>query len=71
MAIVLALLIVGWLVAFALGSQSGFDNQPEAAKVVSQSTAEPASSPYREPASVSWASFIVLKDKKIKESSFL
>ena len=53
MAIVLALLIVGWLVAFALGSQSGFDNQPEAAKVVSQSTAEPASSPYREPASVS------------------
>lgn len=53
MAIVLALLIVGWLVAFALGSQSGFDNQPEAAKVVSQSTAEPASSTYREPASVS------------------
>lgn len=53
MAIVLALLIVGWLVAFALGSQSGFDNQPEAAKVVSQPTAEPASSTYREPASVS------------------
>lgn len=28
MAIVLALIIVGWLVAFAFGSQSGFDNKP-------------------------------------------
>ena len=27
MAIVLALLIVGWLVAFALGSQAGFENE--------------------------------------------
>lgn len=28
MAIVLALVIVGWLVAFALGSQAGFDSEP-------------------------------------------
>lgn len=27
MAIVLALVIVGWLVAFALGAQAGFDSQ--------------------------------------------
>ncbi|MEL6880200.1 MAG: hypothetical protein AAFN38_25030 [Cyanobacteria bacterium J06560_5] len=30
MAIVLALIIVGWLVAFAFGSQTGFDNKPVA-----------------------------------------
>ncbi|MEO0884631.1 MAG: hypothetical protein AAFY54_01700 [Cyanobacteria bacterium J06648_10] len=56
MAIVLALLIVGWLVAFALGAQSGFDNQPEAQPTV-QSTvqtkaADAATVGYREPASV-------------------
>lgn len=28
MGIVLALVITGWLVAFALGSQAGFDNEP-------------------------------------------
>lgn len=28
MAIVLAVVIVGWLVAFALGAQAGFDNEP-------------------------------------------
>jgi hypothetical protein len=53
MAIVLALLIVGWLVAFALGAQSGFDNQSEPAQRAPQpkSVSEvPAS--YREPASV-------------------
>ena len=29
MAFVLALLIVGWLLAFAIGAQAGFENQPE------------------------------------------
>lgn len=29
MAVVLALMIVGWLVAFALGAQAGFDHQAE------------------------------------------
>ncbi|MEL6776946.1 MAG: hypothetical protein AAFO06_06790 [Cyanobacteria bacterium J06597_16] len=32
MAIVLALVIVGWLVAFALGSQAGFDSEPVAVR---------------------------------------
>ena len=36
MAIVLALVIVGWLVAFALGAQSGFDAQPEPTKMTTQ-----------------------------------
>jgi len=57
MAIVFALLIVGWLVAFALGSQSGFDSQPttEATEAPAQSKPQPAaaSGDYREPASVS------------------
>lgn len=52
MAIVLALLIVGWLVAFALGSQFGFDNQPEAAKPMTQVKTKSAPADYRKPASV-------------------
>lgn len=48
MAIVLALMIVGWLVAFALGSQVGFDTQSEPA----QSSIEPTQASYREPASI-------------------
>ncbi len=43
MAIVFALLIVGWLLAFALGSQSGFENQPNVEPVQSQSIESPAS----------------------------
>ena len=42
MAIVLALVIVGWLLAFALGSQAGFDSQPEATPAQSSNTAEVA-----------------------------
>ncbi|MEL6939912.1 MAG: hypothetical protein AAFO84_12040 [Cyanobacteria bacterium J06598_1] len=52
MAIVLALLIVGWLVAFALGTQSGFDSQPASEPATATKTAETQST-YREPASVS------------------
>ncbi len=53
MAIVLALLIVGWLVAFALGAQSGFDNQLETEQpIVSASAIESSSASYRKPASV-------------------
>ncbi|MGD1895627.1 MAG: hypothetical protein ACFB16_01600 [Phormidesmis sp.] len=55
MAIVLALLIVGWLVAFALGNQAGFNNTAEDAKpaTVAQAanTTETVAS-YRKPASV-------------------
>lgn len=55
MAIVLALVIVGWLVAFALGSQVGFDNQPVATQQPSKSAASQSpsaeSAAYREPVS--------------------
>lgn len=53
MAIVLALIIVGWLVAFALGSQAGFDNKPTIVATQS-SVSKPAkakSANYREPVS--------------------
>jgi hypothetical protein len=40
MAVVLALMIVGWLIAFALGAQAGFDPQAaESPESVSQSQA--------------------------------
>jgi len=55
MAIVLALVIVGWLVAFALGSQAGFTNQPTAtaqpSKIDNSQPSSPESSSYREPVS--------------------
>ncbi len=50
MAIVLALVIVGWLLAFAVGAQAGFDNQPEAARSTPSVSAESATS-YRNRAS--------------------
>ena len=54
MAIVFALLIIGWLVAFALGNQVGFSNE-EAAKtsVPAQAMRAEAPSSYSKPASVS------------------
>mgnify|MGYP001028072992 CR=1 FL=1 len=52
MAIVLALLIVGWLVAFALGAQSGFDTQVETAAPVASASSTEDTAGYREPASV-------------------
>ncbi len=53
MAIVLALVIVGWLLAFAVGAQAGFDNQPEVAKSVSSgsSVSSETTAAYRNPAS--------------------
>ncbi|NJM96484.1 MAG: hypothetical protein HC800_04080 [Phormidesmis sp. RL_2_1] len=51
MAIVLALLIVGWLLAFALGAQAGFDPQPEASVPSAPATAP--QSDYRKAASAS------------------
>ena len=55
MAIVLALLIVGWLVAFALGAQAGFEAQPtESAQPAARSQApEATSAGYRKPVSAS------------------
>lgn len=50
MAIVLALVIVGWLLAFTVGAQAGFDNQLDAAKSVSPVGSE-ATATYRNPAS--------------------
>jgi len=52
MAIVLALLIVGWLVAFALGNQAGFGNQPAESAAPAQAAEADASATYQEPASV-------------------
>lgn len=52
MAIVLALMIVGWLVAFALGAQTGFDSTPDTEKTVVQPQSEPTAT-YRKPASAS------------------
>ena len=57
MAIVLALLIVGWLVAIALGAQAGFDAQPAVGKGIQpsaqSSVSEAAPSSYRKPISAS------------------
>lgn len=55
MTIILALVIVGWLVAFALGAQAGFDSNSVAGNSSAQpSTASAASAdakPYGETAS--------------------
>ncbi|MGC1309269.1 MAG: hypothetical protein WA885_18770 [Phormidesmis sp.] len=59
MAFVLALLIVGWLLAFALGAQAGFDNQPSTPRqptstvAVKAAAVNSAEASYREPVSVS------------------
>ncbi len=51
MAIVLALLIIGWLVAFAVGAQAGFENSPEPMKPALE-TLQPTLSDYSNPAAV-------------------
>ncbi|MEM6450665.1 MAG: hypothetical protein AAF703_10165 [Cyanobacteria bacterium P01_D01_bin.105] len=56
MAIVLALVILGWLVAFALAAQAGFQDEPSVtATATSASVAEPAQpqaqAAYRDPVS--------------------
>ncbi|MEM9091486.1 MAG: hypothetical protein AAGC93_22450 [Cyanobacteria bacterium P01_F01_bin.53] len=56
MAIVLALVIVGWLVAFALGSQAGFTNEPTVAteqSSVKKVEKVKATASYKKPASAS------------------
>ncbi|MEM8502526.1 MAG: hypothetical protein AAF716_05170 [Cyanobacteria bacterium P01_D01_bin.1] len=53
MAIVLALLITGWLIAFAVGAQTGFENTPEPAVSEQGATQAAASATgYTNPASV-------------------
>lgn len=53
MATVLTLMIIGWLIAFALGSQAGFDSQPAAkAKPAQSVSSDSPANDYREPASV-------------------
>ncbi len=51
MAIVLALMIVGWLLAFALGAQAGFDGPSPAAKPAAAQTETVESASYRGPVS--------------------
>lgn len=52
MAFVLALLIVGWLLAFAIGAQTGFDNEVEVESTTRASSPQPASATYEKAASV-------------------
>lgn len=53
MAIVLSLLIVGWLLAFALGSQAGFDAQADVKQAPAPSNSAESATAYSKPASVS------------------
>ncbi|MFK8184576.1 MAG: hypothetical protein AB8B99_14475 [Phormidesmis sp.] len=54
MAIVLALLIIGWLVAFALGNQAGFENsQPVEPAAPAQTKTAEATKTYTKPVSAS------------------
>ena len=52
MAIVLALMIVGWLVAFALGAQAGFESQPSPAQPAVMQAESVESAAYAKPATV-------------------
>ena len=54
MAIVLALVILGWLVAIAIGAQDGFGNEPKTVPVQASATdsAKSSSSNYKDPLSV-------------------
>ncbi|MBE9059874.1 hypothetical protein IQ256_02560 [cf. Phormidesmis sp. LEGE 11477] len=51
MAIVLALLIIGWLVAFAVGAQAGFETPLEPAQPSVQATQPTTANPYGNSAS--------------------
>ncbi len=53
MAIVLTLVIVGWLLAFALGSQAGFENQPDVKPVPAQAAKSGEAATYGKTASAS------------------
>ena len=56
MAIVLALLIIGWLVAFAVGAQAGFEASPEPAKSTIQTAQTVTTSAYSSSSSVASSS---------------
>ena len=53
MAFVLALLIVGWLLAFAIGAQTGFDNEVEVETTARSSNPQAAPATYEKAASAS------------------
>ncbi len=53
MAFVLALLIAGWLLAFVIGSQTGFENTPEVKPTVQSKGNQAAPATYRKTASAS------------------
>ena len=53
MAFVLALLIVGWLLAFAVGAQTGFDNEVEVETATQSSSSQQAPATYKKAASAS------------------
>ncbi|MEL6554321.1 MAG: hypothetical protein AAFQ63_12770 [Cyanobacteria bacterium J06621_11] len=54
MAIVLAIVILGWLAAIAIGAQDGFGNEPTTVPVQAAATgsAKSSSSSYKDPLSV-------------------
>ena len=53
MAFVLALLIVGWLLAFAVGAQTGFDNEVSEDTTPQTGNTQAAPAAYEKAASVS------------------
>lgn len=53
MAFVLALLIVGWLLAFAVGAQTGFDSEATVEATPQTSSTQAAPSTYEKAASAS------------------
>lgn len=53
MAFVLALLIVGWLLAFAIGAQTGFDNELEVKPTMQPKSNPAAPATYKNTASAS------------------
>ena len=70
MAIVLALLIVGWLVAFALGNQAGFENsQPAKPAAPAQAETTETAKTYTKPASASQAT-VTFQRTRYRQLSF-
>lgn len=53
MAFVLALLIVGWLLAFAIGAQTGFENEVEVETATQSKSPKAAPATYEKAASAS------------------
>lgn len=53
MAFVLALLIVGWLLAFAIGAQTGFDSEANASATAQPDSQQVAPVAYKKATSVS------------------